>query len=221
MKGQTLTDRQRAVLDTIREHVRKRGVPPSRAEIGMELGIANQAGVDRYLRTLETKGWLRLHPGIDRGIHLLKEGAPLHGVEDLPQVAAGNPRPPGYFPEPRRLHDFDTISERFESRPSYFLEVTGDSMDLAGFRSGDVVAVREGRNPQNGDIVVARIGEDITLKRFYRRNEYSDIELQPVSTNDEHDTISVDEQTDFEISGIVVGAIIGTRRTWQGERGLQ
>ena len=212
MRGIALAERQDKALQAIRHHVKRHGMRPSRSVLGKATGIANQAGVDRYLRTLETKGWLRLHPGIDRGIHLLKEGAPLHGVEDLPQVVAGNPRPPGYFPEPRRLHDFDTFSERFESRPSYFLEVTGDSMDLAGFKSGDVVAVREGRNPQNGDIVVARIGEDITLKRFYRRNEYSDIELQPVSTNDEHDTISVDEQSDFEISGIVVGAIIGTRR---------
>lgn len=212
MKGQTLTDRQRAVLDTIREHIKKRGVPPSRAEIGKELGIANQAGVDRYLRTLETKGWLRLHPGIDRGIHLLKEGAPLYGVQELPRVAAGNPRPPGYYPEPRRLHDFETFSEHFESKPSYFLEVMGDSMDLTGFKSGDVVAVREGRDAQNGDIVVARIGEEITLKRFYRQNEYSDIELQPVSSNSEHSTIHVNAQTDFEISGIIVGAIIGARR---------
>ena len=85
-------------------------------------------------------------------------------------------------------------------------------MDLAGFKSGDIVAVREGRDAQNGDVVVARIGEEITLKRFYRQNEYSNIELQPVSSNSEHSTIHVDEQTDFEISGIVVGAIIGTRR---------
>ena len=76
-------------------------------------------------------------------------------------------------------------------------------MDLAGFKSGDIVAVREGGDAQNGDIVVARIGEEITLKRFHRPNEYSNIELQPVSSNDEHDTINVDEQTDFEISGVV------------------
>ena len=212
MKGQTLTDRQRIALDTIREHIKKRGVPPTRAELGRELHIKNQAGVERYLKALETKGWLRLLPGIDRGIHLLKEGAPLYAVQDLPQVAAGSPRPPGYDPEPQRLHDFDTFSERFESTPSYFLEVTGDSMDLAGFKSGDVVAVREGRDAQNGDIVVARIGEEITLKRFYRQNEYTNIELQPISSNPEHYTIHVDAQTDFEISGVVVGAIIGTRR---------
>ena len=214
MKGQNLTDRQKAVLDTIRSHIKRRGIPPTRAELAKELDIANQAGVDRYLSVLEKKGWLRLFTGIERGIHLLREGAPLFDVEELPEVVAGNPKPPGYYPEPKRLHDLDTFSEGFESKPSYFLKVTGDSMDLAGFKSGDIVAVREGGDAQNGDIVVARIGEEITLKRFYRPNEYSNIELQPVSSNDEHDTIHVDEQTDFEISGIVVGAIIGTRRAY-------
>ena len=94
---------------------------------------------------------------MDRGIQLLREGAPILDPEDLPEVAAGNPMIPGDYPEPKRLHDFDTLSERFESRPDYFLQVKGDSMDLIGFRSGDVVAVREGGDPRNGDVVVARI----------------------------------------------------------------
>ena len=212
MEGTNLTERQKEVLDVIRSHIKARGVPPSRSELARELKIANQAGVERYLRTLQTKGWLRLHPGVERGMRLLKEGAPLYHLQDLPQVAAGTPKPPGFFPEPKRLHDFETFIEQFESRPSYFLEVTDDSMDLAGFKSGDIVAVREGRDAQNGDIVVARIGDEITLKRFYRQNQYSDIELHPVSSNSEHSTIHVDAQTDFEISGVVVGAIIGTRR---------
>ena len=153
---------------------------------------------------------MRLLSSVDRGIQLLPEGAPVLDPEDLPEVAAGNPNVPGHYPE--RLHDFDTLSERFEARPDYFLRVKGDSMDLAGFRSGDVVAVREGGDPRNGDVVVARIGEEITLKRFYRRNGHASVELQPVSSNPEHVTIRIDGQSDFEISGIVVGAIIGTRR---------
>ena len=212
MKGQQLTDRQKEVLDTIRSHVKRRGIPPTRAELATDLDLANQAGVDRYLSTLQKKGWLRLHTGVDRGIHLLREGAPIFGLEELPEVAAGNPKPPGDYSEPRRLHDLDTFSEGFESTPSYFLKVTGDSMNLAGFNSGDIVAVKEGKDARNGDIVVARIGEAITLKRFHRENEYGNIELQPVSSNDEHLPIQVGEHTDFEISGIVVGAIIPARR---------
>jgi repressor LexA len=85
-------------------------------------------------------------------------------------------------------------------------------MDLVGFRSGDVVAVRKGGDARNGDVVVARIGEEITLKRYGRQNGCGSIELQPVSSDSDHGTIRVDGQDDFEISGVVVGAIIGTRR---------
>ena len=212
MRGIELTERQNDALAAIRRHVKRYGMPPSRSELGKALGIGNQAGVDRQLSVLAKKGWVRLLPSVDRGIQLLREGAPVLDPEDLPEVAAGNPNVPGHYPEPERLHDFDTLSERFEARPDYFLKVKGDSMDLAGFRSGDVVAVRKGGEPRNGDVVVARIGEEITLKRFYRKDETT-IELQPVSSNPEHSPIYVNaETTGFEIGGVVVGAIIGTRR---------
>ena len=212
MRGISLTDRQNEALEAIRQHVRQHGMPPSRSELGKALKIGNQAGVERVLGALAKKGWVRLVPAVDRGIRLLREGAPVLDPENLPEVAAGNPMVPGDYPEPERLHDFDTFTERFESRPDYFLRVKGDSMDLLGFRSGDVVAVREGGVPRNGDVVVARIGEEITLKRYYRQNGYGSVELQPVSSNAEHSTIRIDGQSDFEISGVVVGAIIGTRR---------
>ena len=153
---------------------------------------------------------MHLLPSVDRGIQLLWEGAPVLDPKDLPEVAAGNPNVPGHYQE--RLHDFDTLSKRFEARPDYFLRVKDDSMDLTGFRSGDVVAVREGGDPRNGDVVVTRIGEKITLKRLYRRNGHASVELQPVSSNPEHGTVRIDGQSDFKISGIVVGVIIGTRR---------
>lgn len=211
MKGSQLTERQNDALEAIRRHIKHYGMPPSRSELGKALNIGNQAGVERLLSALAKKGWVRLLPSVDRGIQLLREGAPILDPEDLPEVAAGNPMVPGHYPEPERLHDFDTLSERFEARPDYFLKVKGDSMDLVGFRSGDVVAVRESGEPDDGDIVVARIEDEITLKRFHRKDENT-IELQPESSNPEHEPIRIDEQTDFEISGVVVGAIIGTRR---------
>ena len=212
MRGITLTEHQDKALQAIRQHVKRHGMPPSRSELGKALDIGTQAGVERVLSALSKKGWVRLLPRVDRGIRLLREGVPLHDPEELPEVAAGSPMVPGDYPEPERLHDFDTLTERFEARPDYFLRVKGDSMDLMGFRSGDIVAVKKGGDPRNGDVVVARIEEKITLKRYCRRNGHGSIELQPVSTNDEHSTIHVDGQSDFEISGIVVGAIIGTRR---------
>ena len=207
----SLTERQDEALEAIRYHIKRYGMPPSRSELGKMLKIGNQAGVDRILSALAKKGWVRLLPSVDRGIQLLREGAPILDPEDLPEVAAGNPMIPGDYSEPKRLHDFDTLSERFESRPGYFLRVKGDSMDLVGFRSGDVIAAREGGDPQNGDVVVARIRDEITLKRYYRQNGYGSIELQPVRSNAEHSTVRIDGQSDFEISGVVVGAIIGTR----------
>ena len=212
MRGITLTERQNKALEAIRHHIKRYGMPPSRSELGKALEIGNQAGVERVLSALSKKGWIRLVPRADRGIRLLREGAPLLDPEDLPEVAAGNSMVPGDYPEPERLHDYDTLTERFESRPDYFLQVKGDSMNLVGFRSGDVVAVREGGDPRNGDVVVARIGEEITLKRYYRRDGRGSIELQPVSSNSDHNTIRIDGHSDFEISGVVVGAIIGTRR---------
>ena len=89
----------------------------------------------------------------------------------------------------------------------------GDSLDRIGFASGDIVAVRRQPEARDGDIVVARIGEEATLKRFQRIDERT-VELQPVSTNPEHEPIRIGPTTvDVEIAGIVVGAIVGTRRT--------
>jgi len=214
MRGIRLTERQDEALEAIRKHIKRYGIPPSRTELGKATGIGNQSGVDRILSALAKKGWLRLFPSTDRGIQLLREGAPLLDPEDLPQVPVSNPVIPGDYPEPERLHDYDTLTGHFASRPDYFLRVKGDSMDLAGFGSGDVVAVREGGDPQDGDVVVARIGQNMTLKRYCQRNGHGNTWLQPVSSSDEHGQVRIDGQGDFEISGVVVGAIIGVRRDW-------
>ena len=209
MKGIRLTDRQSEALDAIRHHVRERNLPPSRAELAKALGIKYQGSVDNLLNALAKKGWVRLFPAVDRGIQLLREGAPLFEQDDLPEVAAGNPQAPGNYPEPKRLHDFDTFSEQFGGKPDYFLKVRGDSMDKIGLKSGDIVAMQRTKEARNGSIVVARIGEDITLKRF-RRTADNRIFLEPLSTNSIHEPISVDAQADFEIAGVVVGAIVST-----------
>ena len=209
MKGIRLTDRQSETLDAIRSHIREKSVPPSRAELARALGIKYQGSVDYLLNALAKKGWLRLIPSIERGIQLLREGAPVFDLDDLPEVAAGNPINPGDYPEPRRLHDFDTFSEQFGAKPDYFLKVRGDSMNKLGLKSGDIVAMQRTEEARNGSIVVARIGEDITLKRF-RRTDDNRISLEPLSDKPTHERIQVGPQTDFQIAGVVVGAIIST-----------
>ena len=209
MKEIRLTDRQSRALDAIRLHIKERSVPPSRTELARALGIKYQGSVDNLLNALQTKGWLRIIPSVERGIQLLREGAPVFDLDDLPEVAAGNPMFPGSYPEPRRLHDFDTFSEQFGAKPDYFLKVRGDSMDKLGLKSGDIVAMQRTNEARDGSIVVARIGEEITIKRF-RQTADNKIFLEPLSTNPQHKPSLIEPQMDFQIAGIVVGAIVAT-----------
>ena len=218
MRGDTLTERQAQVLEIVRRHLRVRGVPPSRSELARELGVKRQSTVDQQLNALAKKGWVRLLPGIERGIQLLREGAPLLDPDQLPEVRAGTPIVAEDQPAPPRLNDFESFSGQFEGRPDYFLRVQGDSMDRTGFRTGDIVAVQREREPKEGDVVVARIGDSITLKRLHREDE-NVIELQPQSSNSEHTAIQVGPEDDFQIVGVVVGAIVGARRRCESERG--
>ena len=212
MKGDQLTERQQQTLDIIRSHIQRDGVPPSRSELAGALDIPHPSAVDKHLAALAKKGWIGLLPGVERGIRLLREGAPILDADDLPAVAAGNPIVASDGPEPVRVHDFDSLTERFEARPDWFVRCVGDSLDKVGFRSGDVLAVRRNPEPRNGDIVVARIGDEVVVKRFVRTDQHI-IELQSESHNAEHKTIQITEDTvGFEVVGTVVGAIVGTRR---------
>ena len=211
MKGSTLTERQSEMLDTIRSHIRRRGIPPSRAELAKGLKISNQAGVDRMLSALVKKGWLRLIPGIDRGIQLLREGLPLYDLEDLQGVAGDTSSMPGYDPEPNRLHDFDTLIEQFESKPDYFVRVGGNRTDLVEYKPGDILAVRRGVEPHSGDVVVVRIGDEITLRRFCLNDENS-AGLLPMHNDSQEGPVQLHKEVDFEVSGVVVGAIISASR---------
>ena len=211
MKGTQLSVRQAEALEIIRENIKRRGVPPSRAELARSMGITNPSSVDKHLAALARKGWVELHPSVERGIQLLREGIPVLNEGQVPAVAAGTPIIAEEGQEIPRVPHFDAFSTPFESKPDYFLTVRGDSMDRAGFQTGDMLAVRQEPEPREGDLVVARMGEEITLKRYHRASEDL-VELQPESSNPEHHPIRIDPQTeDVQIVGIVVGAIIGAR----------
>lgn len=209
MQGKRLTERQAAVLEAIREHVRIHGEAPSRAELGKATGLRNQTAVDTHLQALQRKGWITLRPGVARGIQILRDELAIYG--EVPIVAAGTPvLAEDGEPQPQMI-GVNALLRSFEQRPDFFVEVRGDSMDAVGIKTGDLVGVRRDPDPEEGNIVIARIGSEITMKRYQRRGEC--VELEPQSTNPEHETIRLEVGTDVEIVGIVVGAIIGTPRS--------
>ena len=200
---QQLTVLQRDTLEFIRGFVRINGFAPSRPEIAKALKIKHKSGVDSRLFALERKGWIELRPGSPRFIRILDDDLPLIVAGS---VAAGEP----ILAEERIRHRIPrAVAECFRRQPDFFLRVEGDSMNLLGFVTGSVVAVKAQSDAENGQVVVAKIGEELTLKRFVRVDERR-VELRPESTNPEHKLIHVDlEQEVFEIAGVAVGALIG------------
>ena len=207
MRAEKLTDRQHEVLDHIREHIRRWGMPPSRSELARSLGLAFGSAVNYHLQALKKKGWIELTPGMDRGIQLLREGTPVFDPEQLPEVAAGTPILADESKAILRVPD--ELARQIHPQADFYVVVRGDSMCSVGYRTGDIIAVTRTPDASEGDVVIARIGTEITLKCFHRPSP-DRVELRPCSKNPEHCTIVIDEHTeDWEIVGVVVGAMIG------------
>ena len=210
MRAEDLTDRQHEVLEHIREHIRRRGMPPSRSELARSLGLAFGSGVNYHLRALERKGWIQLDPGRDRGIQLLREGTPVFDLDRLPEVAAGTPMLADESKAVMRVPD--ELSRQIHPQADFYVVVRGDSMSSVGYRTGDIIAIKRTPDATEGDVVMARIGTEVTLKCFHRPAD-DRVELKPCSNNPEHRPIVIDERTeDWEIVGVVVGAMIGPPR---------
>ena len=197
-----LTERQQQTLDFIRSHVRQAGTIPSRKEIAAALGVTHKSAVNVHLSALMAKGWIELNPGRHRSIRLLHEELP---VTTEGTIAAGEP----ILAEGRVTRRVPrSVAEQFSPQPDYFLTVRGDSMNRLGLTNGTIVAIKREPEPQNNAIVVARIGDEVTLKRFVRTAPRT-VELRPESTNPEHEPIVVDlATTDLEVDGVAVGALI-------------
>ena len=207
MRAQKLTDRQHEVLEHIRAHLRRWGLPPSRSELAQSLGLAFGSAVNYHLEALERKGWIQLNRGKDRGIQLLREGTPVFDPDELPEVAAGTPILADESKAILRVPE--ELSRQIHPQADFYVVVRGDSMSSVGYRTGDIIAIKRTPNASDGDVVMARIGTEITLKCFRRPTE-DRVELRPCSKNPEHCAIVIDEQTeDWEIVGVVVGAMIG------------
>jgi repressor LexA len=195
-----LTARQEQVLQLIKQYAEQTGYPPTRAEIAQALGFKSANAAEEHIKALARKGAIEVIPGASRGIRLPEEvqlGIPIVG-----RVAAGNP-----ILAQENIEDYCNIPHSFFSpHCDYFLRVQGLSMKDAGILDGDLLAVHKTDQVRNGQIIVARIGEEVTVKRFRRSGNKAQIELLP--ENPDFDIIHVDmRDQEFSIEGLSVGVI--------------
>lgn len=194
-----LTERQQAILDFIEQCVTEAGFPPTIAEIATAFGVRSTNSVRGHLQALARKGVIELVPSASRGIRLLKPPA-VAGLPLIGRVAAGRP----ILAEEHIEGHCSLDPELFRRRADYLLRVHGMSMRDAGILDGDLLAVQRRPQADNGQIVVARIGDEATVKRL--RLDGAKAFLEPA--NPDFDTIEIDLRHDtLDIEGIVVGVI--------------
>ena len=194
--SEKLTARQQEILQLIRDTVEHEGRPPTRAEICTAFGFRSPNAAETHLRALAAKGVISLEEGRARGIRLTEAlGLPLVG-----RVAAGSPILAAEHVQGR----FQVDPSLFSPRADYLLKVRGMSMRDAGILDGDLLAVHRTAEARNGQIVVARVDDEVTVKRLSRSGPI--VELLPA--NPDFETIVVDTRRDLlEIEGLAVGLI--------------
>lgn len=217
-----LTARQEQILNLIREAIENTGFPPTRAEIAAELGFRSANAAEEHLQALARKGAIEISPGTSRGIRLrdmnrehdsgrmgtrqmalphpslMQLSLPLIG-----RVAAGSP----ILAQEHVEANYTVDPSLFSARPDYLLKVRGLSMRDVGILDGDLLAVKKADSAKNGQIVVARLGDDVTVKRY--RKSGTVIELLP--ENPDFEPIRVDaNRDDFALEGLAVGLL----RAW-------
>ena len=189
-----LTAQQIKVFDVIKESMQNNGYPPTRAEIARILDFKSVNAAESHIKALVKKGVIEKVPGSSRGIKLVEEAS---GIPLVGSVAAGSP-----------ILAVENIEKTIPLNPltkavDFFLRVQGDSMVEAGILDNDLVGIKKTNNAENGEIVVARIDEDVTLKRI-SKNKTS---IKLIAENSAYEDIHVSEQTDFAIEGKAVGVI--------------
>jgi repressor LexA len=192
-----LTTRQAEILEFIRDNIENTGMAPTRAEVALRFGFKSKNAAADHLRALEQKGYIKLHPELSRGIQLMEEPDP-DLIPVIGSVAAGLPI------EAIENHDeaLPIPKGLFAKRPTYLLRVKGDSMKDAGILEGDLIAVYKTSIARKGQIVVARIDNEVTVK--YLDQEGGKIKLVPANTSYQPIMVSPD---DMVIEGVFVGLI--------------
>jgi repressor LexA len=194
-----LTSRQEQVLQLIKRYAEETGYPPTRAEIARQLGFKSANAAEEHIKALARKGALEIIPGASRGIRLPETQ---NGIPIIGRVAAGSP-----ILAQEHIEDYCNIPHSFFSpNADYMLRVNGMSMKDIGILDGDLLAVHRTDQARNGQIVVARIGEEVTVKRYKRIGNNSTIQLWP--ENPDFSVIEVDlRDQEFAIEGLSVGVI--------------
>ncbi|MCG6864374.1 MAG: transcriptional repressor LexA [Thiogranum sp.] len=195
-----LTPRQAEILALIQEYIYDEGYPPTRMEIAEAFGFRSPNAAEEHLRALERKGYIELLQGSSRGIRVLEgEGEP-EGIPVIGRVAAGEP----ILAQEHVEDHYPVDPALFHPRAHYLLRVRGMSMKDIGIMDGDLLAVHRTRTAQNGQIVVARLDDEVTVKRFRRRG--SIVYLLP--ENEDFEPIRVDlRQQSLDIEGLGVGIL--------------
>jgi repressor LexA len=212
-----LTARQQQILDLIQTAIQNTGAPPTRAEIATELGFKSPNAAEEHLQALARKGVIQLVSGTSRGIRLRSQSTdsssgnlfkqfnlPIPGLNQLMlplvgRVAAGAP----ILAQEHIEHTYQVEASMFQQQPDFLLKVKGLSMRDVGIMDGDLLAVKSTSDARNGQIVVARLGEEVTVKRFQKTPQ--GIALHP--ENPDFDTIHVRAGEPFQIEGLAVGLI--------------
>lgn len=196
-----LTKRQQQIYDLIKEQISSTGMPPTRAEIAKQFGFRSANAAEEHLKALARKGAIEMIAGSSRGIRLLLEEPNLNeGLPLIGRVAAGSP----ILAQEHVEGHYQIDPFLFKPTADFLLRVNGMSMKDVGILDGDLLAVHKTKEARNGQVVVARIGDEVTVKRLQRKGS----KVRLLAENPDFSPIDVDlKNQDFEIEGLAVGVI--------------
>jgi len=195
-----LTPRQQQIFDLIKEKISDTGMPPTRAEIANFFGFKSANAAEEHLKALAKKGYIHMLPGTSRGIQLAEEFVEQEGLPLIGRVAAGEP----ILALEHVEEHYKIDGNLFRPAADYLLRVNGESMKDIGIMDGDLLAVHQTTDVQNGQVIVARVDEDVTVKRFKREGNIVYLHAE----NEAFSPIKVDLASQhFNVEGVAVGVI--------------
>ncbi len=195
-----LTSRQQQIFDLIKENIAETGMPPTRAEIADFFGFKSANAAEEHLKALSKKGYIEMLPGTSRGIRLAEQLIAEQGLPLIGRVAAGEP----ILAQQHVEDNFKVDAEMFHPAANYLLRVHGESMKDIGILDGDLLAVHQTNDVQNGQVIVARVEDEVTVKRFKRDGNIVYLHAE----NDDFSTIKVDlSHQQFTVEGLAVGVV--------------